>query len=67
MSTIPTSLTEEQFKVYILLYLSTAKRGFVSKIPLYKVFNYVLYRLHTDCQWEQLLITAPAEISWEAV
>jgi len=67
MSTIPTSLTEEQFSIHILPYLSTAKRGFVSKIPLYKIFNLVLYRLHTGCQWEQLPITAPAEISWEAV
>jgi hypothetical protein len=39
MSTIPTKITEDQFKSYILPFLSTAKRGFVSKIPLYKVFN----------------------------
>lgn len=56
MSTIPTSVTEEQFKVHIRPYLSTAKRGFECKIPLYKVFNYILYRLHTGCQWDQLPI-----------
>jgi hypothetical protein len=27
----------------------TAKRGFECKMLLYKVFNYILYRLHTGC------------------
>lgn len=61
MSTIPTSLTEEQFNEHIAPYLSKAKRGFVCKIPLYKVFNYILYRLHTGCQWRRLPIEADAE------
>ena len=56
MSTIPTSVTEKQFDAYVRPYLSTAKRGYESKIPLYKIFNYVLYRLHTGCQWERLPI-----------
>lgn len=47
MSTIPTSLTEKQFDRYIRPFISTAKRGYECKIPLYKVFNYILYRLHT--------------------
>lgn len=73
MSTIPTSVTEEQFDAHIRPLLSTAKRGYVCQIPLVKVFNYILYRLHTGCQWAQLPI-APAptdppkkEISWQAV
>ena len=56
MCTIPTSLTENQFNEHVLPYLSVAKRGFVCKIPLYKVFNYILYRLHTGCQWDQIPI-----------
>ena len=56
MSTIPTSVTEEQFAEHIEPSLSKAKRGFVCKIPLCKVFNYILYRLHTGCQWAQLPI-----------
>ncbi len=73
MSTIPTSVTEDQFKEHILPCLSTAKRGYVSKIPLYKIFNYILYRLHTGCQWEELPIDQDpeqrdeGEISWDAV
>ena len=56
MSTIPSSITKEQFEEHIRPHLRTAKRGFESKIPLYKVFNYILYRLHTGCQWEKLPI-----------
>lgn len=73
MSAIPTSVTEEQFNTHLLPFLSTAKRGFVCKIALYKVFNYLLYRLHTGCQWKQLPIAADPqqpekkEISWDAV
>jgi hypothetical protein len=56
MSTIPVSLTEKQFEEHISPFLSKAKRGFVCKIPLCKVFNYILYRLHTGCQWDQIAI-----------
>lgn len=41
MSTIPTSITQQQFESHILPCLRTAKRGYVSKIPLYKIFNYI--------------------------
>lgn len=54
MSTIPTSISQEQFERHISPHLSKAKRGFVSSIPLYKIFNYILYWLHTGCQWPQL-------------
>ena len=73
MSTIPTEISQKQFKKFVLPYLTTAKRGFVCKIPLYKVFNYILYRLHTGCQWKKLPIDLDPddpekkEISWDAV
>ena len=73
MSTIPTEVTKKQFEKYILPHLSTAKRGYVSKIPLHKVFNYILYREHTGCQWHKLPIASDPndpekkEISWDAV
>lgn len=73
MSAIPISVTEEQFAVHISPYLSKAKRGYVSRIPLYKIFNYILYWLYTGCQWKAIPIerdsaqpTEP-EISWHAV
>jgi hypothetical protein len=58
MSKIPTELTEKQFAEHIEPYLSTAARGYTCRIPLYRVFNYILYWLHTGCQWEQLAIAA---------
>ena len=56
MSTIPTSLTEKQFTEHVRPFISVEKPGYECSIPLYKVFNYILYRLHTGCQWEQLPI-----------
>lgn len=73
MSKIPTRLTADQFAVHVEPHLSKAKRGFVSRIPLYKIFNYVLYILHTGCQWRQLPIDpdplhpGQREISWDAI
>lgn len=60
MSTIPISVTEEQFNEHLSPFLSKAKRGYVCKIPLYRVFNYILYRLHTGCQWDQIPIEPDA-------
>ena len=70
MSTIPTSLTEKQFNEHILPYTSRAKRGFESKIPLYKLFNYTLYRLHMGCQYFPhriiiLLFSNPSKLETE--
>lgn len=56
MSKIPTRLTAKEFARHVEPYLSKARRGFVCKIPLFKVFNYILYLLHTGCQWDQLPI-----------
>lgn len=53
---IPTKLTKAQFEQYIGPHVSKAKRGYVSEQPLYKVFNYILYKLHTGCQWNALPI-----------
>jgi transposase len=74
MSTIPDSVTPEQFEQYILPHLTTAKRGYVSKRPLVGIFNLILYRLHTGCQWECLPVAKDPqereqrnEPSWQAV
>ncbi len=47
---IPTEVTEQAFHQYIDPHLSTTQHGYVSKEPLWKIFNYVLYKLHTGCQ-----------------
>jgi len=66
---IPTHVTESQFQKHIEPHLSKAKRGYVSREPLYKIFNYILYKLHTGCQWEELPIERKVdgqpEMSWQ--
>src|SRR3982750_1606329 len=54
MARIPIEVTKEQFEYSFLPHLSTAKRGYVSEIPLYKIFPYIIYKLRTGCQWEFL-------------
>jgi transposase len=72
MSMIPVSVTEAEFEAYIEPKLSKAKRGYVCRIALYVVFNYILYKLHTGCQWAVLPIKSlngsdKPELSWWAV
>ncbi len=61
MAKIPISVTESQFETHFRPHLSTAKRGYACKIPLYKVFNYIVYKLRTGCQWEFLPIDETAD------
>jgi hypothetical protein len=60
MSKIPTKLTEEQFGKHIDPYLSETKRGLSDQMPRYRLFNYILYWLHTGCQWEEIPIASVA-------
>lgn len=63
---LPIKVSQKDFNKYIKPYLSIGKRGPKSKVSLYKFFNYILYVLHTGCQWEQLPIRK-GETSWNAV
>lgn len=54
------------FRRYIDPYLSRGTRGPKTKIPRHKIFNYILFVLHTGCQWNRLP-TFRHEISWSAV
>ena len=71
-NTLPTKLTEKQFKQFFLPSLSLPKRSRKLKVPLDRIFNYVLYQLHTGCQWESIPIkinleTGKREISHTSV
>jgi len=72
MSMIPESLSEEAFSEYVEPHLSKAKRGYVCKIALFVVFNCILHKLHTGCQWKKLpmsgLVTSDkSELTYWAV
>jgi len=64
MSTLPKSVTEDQFARYSEPVLSKAKRGPVCKVALVNVFNLILYRLPNGCPWAQV---PTAGLSWQAV
>ena len=52
---IPTDLKEEDFNRFVLPHLIYgAKFGPKPKISSFKMFNYILYVLHTGCQWKSL-------------
>jgi len=60
MAPIPTDVTKAQFDQYFRPHLSTAERGYESDQPLYKIFNLILYKLTTSCQWPKLPIERDA-------
>jgi transposase len=53
---IPRQLPEEQFNAHVLPHLSIGSRGPALKLPLRKIFNYILKIIHTGVQWDQLEI-----------
>lgn len=65
-SVIPVKVGRADFNKYIHQYLSRGKRGPKTKITRHKIFNYILFVLHTGCQWNRLPIFR-REISWSAV
>ena len=69
---IPVRLTEEQFRIYALPHLSVGSSGPKPKIPLFDIFNYILFVLHSGIQWFNLpiridLTTGKREISYQRI
>ncbi len=50
---IPTNLTLEQFEEFVLPHLHLGSRGPQPKLPLHKIFNYILKLLYQVCQWKE--------------
>ena len=57
---IPTFLHEEEFNEFVLPHLTKGSRGPETKVPYYRLFNYILKLMHTGCQWEELPIEKDA-------
>jgi transposase len=51
---IPTKVSRKDFNRYIDPHLKRPQKGPKPKLSLYKIFNYILYVLHTGIQWDQL-------------
>jgi len=63
---LPTKVGQKDFNKYILPHLTKGTRGPDTKISKYKIFNYILYVLHTGIQWDQLK-TYKNEIHWSNI
>lgn len=59
---LPVRVSEQMFDQYFLPFLSLPARGPLPKIPLFKIFNYILYQLHTGCQWDEIPISVDREV-----
>lgn len=51
---LPTKVGRKDFNEFIAPLLSEGHRGPDTKISKYKIFNYILYVLHTGIQWKEL-------------
>ena len=60
---LPVKISRKDFNQFIRPHLSKRRRGRKPKISYYKIFNYILYVLHTGIQWNQLK-TYRNEIYW---
>ena len=53
---IPTELSLERFREFVLPHLSVGSRGPAPKLSSHTLFNYVLKLLYLGCQWKELPI-----------
>jgi len=65
-TSIPKKVSQKDFNAHILPHLKRPHKGPDPKISLYKIFNYVLYVLHTGCQWNKLPVYRN-EIHWSNI
>lgn len=63
---IPTKVCRREFNHYLAPHLKKPTKGPKPKLSLYKIFNYILYVLHTGIQWHQLK-TKRNELHWSNV
>jgi len=63
-NTLPIKVTLKEFNRYIKPHLSVPVYGPSTRISIYRIFNYVLYVLHTGMQWYNL---KPQGVGWQAV
>ena len=58
---IPTELSLEQFRQFVLPHLTVGRRGPAPKLSLHALFNYILKLLYMGCQWKELPIEKDAD------
>lgn len=63
---LPIKLSQRDFNRCVKPFLRKPHRGPLPKLSYYKIFNYILFVLHTGIQWKQLPVSRK-EISWQTV
>lgn len=63
---LPKKVSRRDFNCYVASVLNKPIKGPKPKLSLYKIFNYILYVLHTGIQWDQLK-TRKNELHWSNV
>ena len=63
---LPKKVSRKEFNQYIAPHLRVPIKGPETKLSLYRIFNYVLYVLHTGIQWEELKIRNN-ELHWSNI
>ena len=63
---IPKQVSRRDFNQHIKPHLKKRMKGPKPKLSFYKIFNYILYVLHTGIQWNQLR-TRRNELHWSNV
>jgi len=53
---IPTKLSLERFREFVLPHLTVGSRGPAPKLSFHALFNYILKLLYLGCQWKELPI-----------
>lgn len=61
---LPTKVTRKEFNRFIVAYLSQRTRGRKGTLSYYRIFNHILYVLHTGIQWENLPVRS---VHWSNV
>jgi transposase len=63
-NTLPTKVTRKEFNTHIKKYLTKNKRGVKPALSYWKIFNYILYTLHTGVPWYTLPVK---EVHWSNI
>lgn len=63
-NTLPVSVTRREFNTFIKPHLTRGTRGRKPTLSHFRIFNHILYVLHTGIQWENLPVR---EVHWSNV
>jgi len=64
---LPKRVSRRDFNRYIRTYLRKPVKGPKPRLSYYKIFNYILYVLHTGIQWNELKMNKNDKLHWSNI